>query len=273
MATLTTTPYGTVGQDVVGTALTGALEQAQTVGGKPTPLPAYTERTGPVQMGYGVEYQGVSPYQTSGVNWADYQQQARQPVTQAYEQNLRDIQQQMGTTGLMGSRGYGMHGDTLARAGEAYGRGLLGADTTAMQMQQEQEKARYAADLAEAQRRQAFGEQQFGWEYGQQQQQADWANQEAARREAYDLQQRAIQEQARLEPYQMNLGLATGAMPAATAATQADMTAQQAAAQQQAANTAGWMGLAGTGMGLLGSTYGQDGWTFSDVGDLFSGWF
>jgi len=315
MADYTTTPYGTVGKQVVGSALEKAYEQVE--GATPiTPLPAYTERTGPVQMGYDVQYQGVSPYQTSfqtaatqpqaggpllgtypttgqprpaggplpgtdpttgqpfaqvprATSWGEYSEQLRQPVTQAYEQSLRDIQAQMGGTGLMGSVGYGMHGDTLTRAGEAYGRGLLGADTTAIEMQQEQEKARYSADLAEAQRRQQYGEQQFGWEYGQEQQQADWANQEAARREAYDLQQRAIQEQARLEPYQQYLGLATGAMPAATSATAAQTAAQAAKTQAEAANVAGWMGLAGTGLGVLGSTYGNGGWTFSDIGDLF----
>lgn len=259
--------------DYASQALEKAYGQIGEVAGKPTALPAYGERTAPVQMDYGVQYQGVSPYQTPEVDWAGYQARAREPVTQAYQQNLRDIQQQMGTTGLMGSTGYGMHGGTLARAGEAYGRGLLGADTTAMQMQQEQEKARYAADLAEAQRRQQFGEQQFGWQYGQAQQQADFANQEAARREAYEAQERALAEQTRLEPYEMYSAFAGRATPLAQAGMSSQAMTDAANRAAQAQGTAGWMELAGTGLGLLGSTYGDDGWTFSDVGDIFSGWF
>jgi len=260
--------------DYASQALEKAYGQIGEVAGKPTALPAYGERTGPVQMDYGVQYQGVSPYQTSGVDWADYQQQARQPVTQAYQQNLRDIQSQMGTTGLMGSRGYGMHGDTLARAGEAYGRGLLGADTTAMQMQQEQEKSRYAADLAEAQRAQQYGGQKFGWEYGQAQQQADFANQEAARREAYEAQERALAEQTRLEPYEMYSGFAGKATPMSAAGMSSQAAVDAAARQAEAANTAGmWSGLGAIGGGLLGSYGGDKGWTFGGLGSDFSSLF
>ena len=260
--------------DYASQALEKAYGQIGDIAGKPTALPAYGERTGPVQMDYGVDYQAVNPYQTSGTNWADYQQQARQPVTQAYQQNLRDIQSQMGTTGLMGSRGYGMHGDTLARAGEAYGRGLLGADTTAMQMQQEQEKSRYAADMAEAQRAQQYGGQKFGWDYGQQQQQADFANQEAARQEAYQAQQRALDEQTRLEPYEMYSSFAGRATPMAQAGMSSASQAYAAQQAADAANTAGmWSGLGSIGGGLLGSYGGDQGWSFGGIGsDLGGAW-
>jgi hypothetical protein len=259
--------------DYASQALEKAYGQIGDIAGKPTALSPYTERTGPVQMDYGVQYQGVNPYQTTGTNYNDYLTRLQAPVTQAYQQNLRDIQSQMGTTGLMGSRGYGMADDTLSRAGESYGRGLLGAEMNAIQQQQEEEKARYAANLAEAQRRQAYGEQQFGWDYGQQQQQADFANQEAARRDAYANQERALAEQTRLEPYEMYSSFAGRATPMSQAQMSSATALQQSQAAQDASNTAGWMNLAGTGVGLLGSTYGDGGWTFSDVGDLFSGWF
>jgi len=259
--------------DYAQEALGKAYGQIGDIAGKPTALTPYGERTGPVQSGYNVDYQAVNPYQTTGTNWADYQQQARQPVTQAYQQNLRDIQSQMGGTGLMGSRGYGMHDDTLGRAGEGYARGLLGADTTAINLQQDQEKSRFAADMAEAQRMQDYGGQQFAWDYGQQQQQADFSNQEAQRREAYANQERALAEQQRLEPYEMYSSFAGRATPLSQSAMSSASMADAARQQADAANTAGWMDLAGTGVGLLGSSYGGDGWNFGDIGDIFSGWF
>jgi hypothetical protein len=256
--------------DYAEQALEKAYGQIGDIAGKPTALSPYTERTGPVQMDYGVQYQGVDPYQTTGTNYQDYLTRLQAPVTQAYQQNLRDIQSQMGTTGLMGSRGYGMADDTLVKAGQSYGQGLLGAEMNAIQQQQEEEKSRYAADLAEAQRQQSYGEQQFGWDYGQQQQQADFANQEAARQDAYANQQRALAEQTRLEPYEMYSSFAGRATPLSQAQMSSASALQAAQAQADAANTSGWMDLAGAGVGLLGSTYGDDGWNFSDIGNLFS---
>lgn len=261
------TAYGQVGKDAVSYGLSQAKNWLEEDERSQSPYPGYTERQAPVQMDYGVEYQAnQNPYQmvggiSQGQDWGQFKQDMRQPVMDTYDQNLRDLDTRFAGSGLYGSRGYGLHDDSIAKAGESRARGLVSADTAAMNLygqdldrmaQQQEAAAKFG--LMDAERRQQYGQNQFNWDYSQQQMQNDFQNQEAARQDAYNLQDYYNEIDRQRQPFMDYLALASGGAPTANQIAANDANLAMANRQADAQNSAGWASAIGSvGGGLLGS--------------------
>ncbi|SOB60644.1 protein of unknown function [Pseudodesulfovibrio profundus] len=281
------TAYGTVGENNVKYGLNKAQDWLKNnEDGYQTPYPEYTDRQGPAQMDYGVEFaQNANPYEKVGgiaQDWDQFKQDMRQPVYQAYDQSLRDIDQRFSGNGLFGSRGYGMNDDTLVKAGQGLQAGLLGADTAALNLYGQDLDRRDAQNLnawktglTEAERKQAQNANQFAWDYGQAQNAIDFANSEAARKDAYNQDQFAWGYQQHRQPFADYMALAGGSAPIANQSAANQAALEAANLQAKAAGTSAWgSAIGGIGGGLLGSYGGDDGWSFGgiadDLGSLFS---
>ena len=280
-----TTPYGSVGQDVVKGALTGAQDWLNNnKNGYQSPYPEYTQRTGPVQMDYGVEYQqNANPYEkVDGIatNWQQFQDQMRAPVYQAHDQNLREIDQRFSGNNMYGSRGYGLHDSTLEKAGEGLMSGLLSADVNAQnqylknaQFESDQNLNAWKAGLTEAERQNAHNTNQFAWDYNQAQQANDFANSEASRQDAYNYDQFNWDYNQSRQPFNDYLALAGGGAPIANQAANADLqkqiTAANNATSSNNASSALWgQAIGGLGGGLLSSLGGDKG-LVGTIADFF----
>lgn len=280
------TPYGSLGAEYVNSSLTRAndwLDANPT--GYDGAYPEYTDRTGPVQSEYGVNYAtNANPYEAVGgiaTDWNQFQQEMSQPVYQAYEQNLRDIDSRFGNNGLFGSRGYGMNDDTLVKAGEGLATGLLGAKTSALDLYGQDLDRRDAQNLnawktglTEAERQGAYDANKFAWDYTMDQNAVDWANSEAARKDAYNQDKFSWDYSQFRQPFSDNLALASGSTPSANQASSNQAALDAANLQADAAGTSAWSSALGAiGGGLLSSYGGDDGWTLGGVYDGVSSLF
>lgn len=275
------TVYGDVGTEQVGYGLTQAQDWLKDSQSFDTPYPEYTQRTGPVEMDYGVGYaQNANPYEKVGgiaTDWAGFQDQMRQPVHDAYEQNLRDIDSRFSNSGMFGSRGYGMNDDTLVKAGQGLATGLLGADVAAQdqylknaEFQSNQNLNAWKTGLTEAERQSAHDKQQFAWDYGQQQQAVDFANSEQGRQDAYNYDKFGWDYQQHRQPFSDALSLASGSASTANQASANQAAIDAANINANAAGTSAWgSAIGGIAGGLLGGNTGSN--IFSGVGNLFDG--
>lgn len=248
------TAYGTnVGQGVVDYALTTAKDKLP---GTAPDMPAWygSQQQGPVQSAYGVQYQqNASPYQTQ--NFQQVSDALRGTANEAYSRSLTEGDNRFGASGLYGSQGQGMQSDYLGQAQKAYQQGLLNADAQAMQLADQSSQFGWKAGLTEAQRQQEYGGQKFAWDYGQQQQGVDFANQQLAEKYAYDLARRNDTITQNQRPFENALALAAGANPNTVANLNAATSANNAAAANRASNTnALYTGLGGLAGGLLSNT-------------------
>jgi len=245
------TPYGTnVGQGVVDYALTTAKDKMP---GAAPDMPAWygSQQQGPVQSAYGVQYQqNANPYQTQ--NFSQVSNALRGTATEAYNRSLTEGDNRYGASGLYGSQGQGMQSDYLGQAQKAYQQGLLNADAQAMQLADQSNQFGWKAGLTEAQRQQEYGGQQFAWDYGQKQQNVDFANQQLADQYNYDLAKRTDTINQNQRPFENALALASGANPNTVANLNAQTSAANAALQaKQSGTNALYTGLGGLAGGLL----------------------
>ena len=261
---MASTVYGDLGTSQVQYGLESAQKWLEdNASGYTGAYPDYTSRTSPVDMAYGVDYvQNANPYQTvSGIatNWGDFQNQMRQPVYEAYNQNLRDIDSRFSNSGLYGSIGYGLNDDVLTKAGNSLMTGLLSADTAAQD--QYLKNAEFVADqnlnawktgLTEAERQNAYNTDKFNYDYTQAQNAVDFANSEAARQDAYNSDLFNYNYNQYRQPFSDYLSLASGSASTANQSA-ANQTAQSIAdSQADAASSAVWgQALGGLAGGLL----------------------
>ena len=248
------TAYGTnIGQSVVDYGLGKAKDNLP---GAAPDMPAWygSQRQGPVQSGYNVNYaQNASPYQTQ--NFQQVSDALRGTATEAYNRSLTEGDNRYGAAGLYGSQGQGMQSDYLGQAQKAYQQGLLNADAQAMQLADQSNQFGWKAGLTEAQRQQEYGGQKFAWDYGQQQQNVDWQNQQLADQYAYDLAKRNDIITQNQRQFENPLALAAGANPNTVANLNAQTSAaNQASANKTASTNALYTGLGGLAGGLLSNT-------------------
>lgn len=245
------TPYGTnIGQGVVDYALGTAKDKMP---GAAPDMPAWYggQRQGPVQSGYNVAYQqNASPYQTQ--NFQQVSDALRGSATDAYNRALTEGDNRFGASGLYGSQGQGLQSDYMGQAQKAYAQGLLNADAQAAQLADQSSQFGWKSGLTEAQRAQEYGGQKFAWDYGQQQQGVDFANQQLADQYAYDLSRRNDLISQAQRPFENALALASGANPNTVANLNAATSAANAAnANKTASTNALYTGLGGLAGGLL----------------------
>lgn len=249
------TNYGTnIGQSVVDYGIGAAKDAlAGTQAAAKTAYPAWygSQRQGPVQSGYNVQYQqNANPYQTQDFN--EVSAALRGSATDAYNRALTEGDNRYGASGLYGSQGQGLQSDYLAQAQKTYQQGLLNADAQAAQLADQSNQFGWKAGLTEAQRAQEYGQNQFAWDYGQQQQNVDWQNQQLADKYAYDIAAREDAIAQAQRQFENPLALATGANPNTVAQLNASTSAANQAAANKASNTnALYTGLGGLAGGLL----------------------
>lgn len=260
------TPYGSAGKAIVEDSLKQANEWVQNNQNYSNPYPEFNAYQGPAQMDYGVNYaENANPYEKVGgiaTDWGQFQNQMRQSAYDAYNQNTRDIDTRFAGSGLYGARGYGMHDDTLVKAGQALQQGLLSADATAMDLygQDLDRRAQQSLDawktgITEAERQQGHNANQFAWDYQQAQDAIDFANNETARQDAYNMDQFNWDYNQHRQPFTDYLTLAGGAAPSATqlanSQAQQQLANTQAQSQSDASSTMAW----GTAIGSLGGGF------------------
>lgn len=249
------TAYGTnIGQSVVDYGLGAAkdaLAGTQTAAQQAMPAWYGSQQQGPVQSGYNTQYvANTSPY--TAQNYQQTSDALRGTATEAYNRSLTEGDNRYGANGLYGSQGQGMQSDYLGQAQKAYQQGLLNADAQAMQLADQSNQFAYKAGATDAATQQTYNDQKFAWDYGQQQQNVDWQNQQLADQYSYDLAKRTDAQNQAQRQFENPLALATGANPNASANLNAATSAANTAAQNSASNTnALYTGLGGLAGGLL----------------------
>jgi hypothetical protein len=248
------TAYGTnIGQKVVDYGLGKAKDNL------PAAAPAMpdwygSQKQGPVQSGYDVQYQqNQNPYQTQ--NFQQVSDALRGSATDAYNRSLVEGDNRYGANGLYGSQGQGMQSDYMGQAQKQYAQGLLNADAQAAQLADQSNQFGWKAGLTEAQRAQDYGGQQFAWDYGQKQQNVDFANQQLSDQYSYDLAKRSDAITQAQRQFENPLALAAGANPNTVANLNASTSAANSAAANKTASTnALYTGLGGLAGGLLSNS-------------------
>jgi hypothetical protein len=266
------TNYGTnVGQSVVDYGLGAAkdaLAGTQTAAQQAMPAWYGSQRQGPVQSGYNSPYvANASPYQTQ--NFQQVSDALRGTATDAYNRSLTEGDNRYGANGLYGSQGQGMQSDYMGQAQKTYQQGLLNADAQAMQLADQSNQFGWKAGATDAATQQAYNDSKFAWDYGQQQQNVDWNNQQLADQYSYDLAKRTDAQNQAQRQFENPLALATGANPNASANLNASTSANNAALQNKTSSTnALYTGLGGLAGGLLSAKTSNGG---SVGGSLASG--
>lgn len=249
------TGYGTnIGQSVVDYGLGAAKDAlAGTQAAAKTAYPAWygSQMQGPVQSGYNTQYAAnASPY--TAQNFNQVSNALRGTATEAYDRSLVEGDNRYGANGLYGSQGQGMQSDYMGQAQKAYQQGLLNADAQAAQLADTSNQFAYKAGTTDASRQQAYNDSKFAWDYGQQQQNVDWKNQQLSNQYNYDLAKRTDAQNQAQRQFENPLALATGANPNASAnLSAATSTANQNSANNASNTNALYTGLGGLAGGLL----------------------
>jgi len=249
------TGYGTnIGQSVVDYGLGAAkdaLAGTQTAAKAAYPSWYGSQMQGPVQSGYNTQYAAnASPY--TAQNFNQVSNALRGTATEAYNRSLVEGDNRYGANGLYGSQGQGMQSDYMGQAQKAYQQGLLNADAQAAQLADTSNQFAYKAGATDAATQQAYNDSKFAWDYGQQQQNVDWQNQQLSDKYNYDLAARTDAQNQAQRQFENPLALATGANPNASA----NLNASTSTANQNSANSASntnalYTGLGGLAGGLL----------------------
>ena len=249
------TGYGTnIGQSVVDYGLgaaKNALAGTQTAAKAAYPSWYGSQMQGPVQSGYNTQYAAnASPY--TAQNFNQVSNALRGTATEAYNRSLVEGDNRYGANGLYGSQGQGMQSDYMGQAQKAYQQGLLNADAQAAQLADTSNQFAYKAGATDAATQQAYNDSKFAWDYGQQQQNVDWQNQQLSDKYNYDLAARTDAQNQAQRQFENPLALATGANPNASA----NLNASTSTANQNSANSASntnalYTGLGGLAGGLL----------------------
>lgn len=251
------TGYGTnTGQATVDYAL--GVAKGKLPGAAPD-MPAWygSQRQGPVQSGYNVNYQqNQSPY--AAQSYQQTRDALRGTATEAYDRSLTEGDNRYGANGLYGSQGQGMQSDYMGQAQKTYAQGLLNADAQAMQQADASSQFAYKAGTTDAALQNDYNQSKFAWDYGQQQQGVDFKNQQLADQYTYDLSKRQDLIGQQQRQFENPLALATGANPNTVANLNANTSAANAAlAAKQSGSNALYTGLGGLAGGLLASSTGS----------------
>ena len=249
------TGYGTnIGQSVVDYGLGAAKDAlAGTQTAAKTAYPSWygSQMQGPVQSSYNSQYvANASPY--TAQNFSQVSNALRGTATEAYDRSLVEGDNRYGANGLYGSQGQGMQSDYMGQAQKAYQQGLLNADAQAAQLADTSNQFAYKAGATDAATQQAYNDSKFAWDYGQQQQNVDWQNQQLSDQYNYDLAKRTDAQNQAQRQFENPLALATGANPNASANLSATTsTANQNSANKASNTNALYTGLGGLAGGLL----------------------
>ena len=261
------TSYGTnIGQSTVDYGLGAAkdaLAGTQTAAQSPYPAWYGSQLQGPVQSGYNVNYQSgptLNTVQGLGANnYQDVYNSYANTAKDAYDRSLTEGDNRYGANGLYGSQGQGMQSDYMGQAQKQYQAGLLNAQTQAyntqqtdIQQQMLQNQNQFNAANTVNTQNNTNNANQFAWDYGQQQQNADWNNSQVTNQNAYTLAQRADAQAQAQRQFENPLALATGANPNTAAQLSAQTATQnQNTAAKTAQTNALYTGLGGLAGGLL----------------------
>lgn len=229
------------------------------------------------------QHQAYTPFQrVEGLMGGDYErlEQALQaPILSQAEKQQAQIGDIYSGRGLYGSAGGGMMSAAQAASQEATQNALANAMIQRFGLQMKdiegrraQEQAAFAAQAAAADELNRYRQGLMGFDIGQRQRQADFANQLLAQRQQHDL-NRALWEQGQAQTdFERSLALEGLGYQGTGMQAQQDIARRQA----EAAETGALYGGIGSAIGGLMSSYdssGESGWNVGSTADWLSGLF